>query len=241
MPNLYKSAKMKKYLDDEPDEAIERTGMKEKTRSLLCGLSGSGKTNALMQYITACSGIFDKVYLCYKTDEPFYDFLIDELKKDDLIAVYKSVESFPDVSEFGDASEYKRQKEKPPKYLVIWDDCVQDVDKKNLTKIKKYFTYGRKKGLTMMFLTQSYYSTDKFVRQQMNYLILTSIASNKDLKAILKEYSLGDLTVDHLLEAYRHIKDNDKTNDLDFMKIALDACPIDKKVSKNFHEYILFE
>ena len=243
MPNLYKSAKMKKYLDDEPDEAVERTQMKEKTRSLICGLSGTGKTNALMQYIVACSGIYDKIYLCFKTDEPFYECLVDELKKDDLIAVYKSVESFPEVDEFADASEYKRQKEKPPKYLIIFDDCLNDckIGKNNL-KMRKYFTYGRKKCLTIFFLSQSYYQTEKFYRDQMNYILLTSIASSKDLGRITKEYSLGSLTDEVITSAYKMVKENDKDNELDFLKIDLHGnTPANRKLSKNFDQFIEYE
>lgn len=241
MVNLYKSKAVQKYLSTNKDEIYPKTGIKQNSRSLICGLSGSGKTNCLMQFIIECNGLFDKIYLCYKTDETFYDLLIDQLKVDDLIEVFKSVESFPDVNTFDDESLYVNRKEKPPRYLVIFDDCVNEIGKQNLTKIKDYFCYGRKKGLTIMFLTQSYYSTNKFVRQQMNNLMLTSVASNKDLKAILKEYSLGTLTVDHLMRAYEFIKDNDTDNNLDFLKITLDNCPKDKKLSKNFLEYLNFE
>jgi hypothetical protein len=41
-----------------------------------------------------------------------------------------------------------------------------------------------------------------------------------------------------LLDIYEWIKDNDVDDDLDFMKIDLGKCPINKKVSKNFTEYM---
>jgi hypothetical protein len=72
----------------------------------------------------------------------------------------------------------------------------------------------------------------------MNYLLLTGISSNKDLKAILKEYSLGTITPEILVNAYTWIKDNDKDNELDFMKINLGTCPINEKISRNFTEFI---
>jgi hypothetical protein len=72
----------------------------------------------------------------------------------------------------------------------------------------------------------------------MNYLLLTGISSNKDLKAILKEYSLGNITPETLINIYTWIKDNDKDNELDFMKLNLRAYPINEKVSKHFTEYI---
>lgn len=243
MPNLYKTKGIQKYLSKIKDEIYPTTGIKQCTRSLYCGLSGSGKTNALMQFIHASNGVFDKIFLCYKTDEPFYDFLIHELKPDGLIEVFKSVESFPNVDEFDDEATYVNRKEKPPRYLIIFDDCINDCKiGKNNQKMRNYFTYGRKKCLTIVFLSQSYFQTDKFFRDQMNYLILTSIASNKDLKTIVREYSLGGLTVDVILSAYQFIKENDTDNNLDFLKIDLNGdCPKEKKLSRNFLDYINYE
>jgi hypothetical protein len=164
--------------------------------------------------------------------------LVDQLKEDDLIEVHRSVSSFPEVNTFEDYTAYKRRKEKAPKYLVIFDDCINDTDKKSRHKIAEYFTFGRKKNLTICFLSQSYFQTDIFFRKQMNYLILTGISSNSDLKSIVKEYELGKISANVLLNIYEWIKDNDVEDDLDFMKIDLSKCPINKKVSKNFTEYI---
>jgi len=243
MPNLYKSKAMKKYVNHAPDPIKDITGIKINSRSLICGLAGSGKTNCLMQFILTCNGVFDKIYLCYKTDEPFYELLIDQLKKDDLIEVFKTVESFYDVNYFEDEENFLKRKETPPRYLVIFDDCINDCKKGKLNfKMREFFTYGRKKCLTIFFLAQSYYQTEKYFRDQMNYLILTSIASNKDLKAILKEYQLGNLSVDLFLKAFKWIKDQDKENDLDFMKIDLHGnCSDDKKISRNFIEFLPME
>jgi hypothetical protein len=104
MPNLHKSTAMKKYVDNEKDPIVDKTGIKLNGRSLVCGLAGSGKTNALTNFIVLCNNVFDKIYLCYKTDEPFYDMLVDQLKEDDLIEVHRSVSSFPEVNEFDDAA-----------------------------------------------------------------------------------------------------------------------------------------
>jgi hypothetical protein len=72
----------------------------------------------------------------------------------------------------------------------------------------------------------------------MNYILLTSISSNKDLKSILKEYQLGELSADIFLKAYKWIKDQDKKNELDFMKLDLNAdSPDNEKISRNFIDY----
>ena len=50
--------------------------------------------------------------------------------------------------------------------------CVNDKDKASYTKVKNYFTYGRKKGITLAYLTQSFFESDGFIRKQMSYLLL---------------------------------------------------------------------
>jgi hypothetical protein len=243
MPNLYKTKAMQKYISKVKDEIYPKTGMKRCTRALYCGLSGSGKTNGLMQYIEACEDVFDKIYLCYKTDEPFYDLLIDQLTPDGLIEVFKTVESFPSVNDFPDESQFVKNKERVPNILIIFDDCLSDckIGKNNL-KMREFFTYGRKKCLNIAFLTQSYFQTEKYFRDQMNYLILTSIASDKDLKRICNEYGLGKISPEVLMDAYELIKTNDVDNDLDFLKIDLHGnCPIEHKLSRNFLDYLQIE
>jgi hypothetical protein len=72
----------------------------------------------------------------------------------------------------------------------------------------------------------------------MNYLILTGISSNSDLKSIVREYELGKISVNVLLNIYEWIKDNDVDDDLDFMKIDLSKCSINKKVARNFTDFL---
>jgi hypothetical protein len=72
----------------------------------------------------------------------------------------------------------------------------------------------------------------------MNYLLLTGISSNSDLKSIVSEYALGKIKAEKLIQIYEWIKENDKDNDLDFMKINLGTSPINEKISRNFTEYI---
>lgn len=233
MVNIYKSKKVEKYLPKEEDEQKEFTGIKINSRILFLGASGSGKTNALIQFILETSkpkkGTFKHIFLCYKTDEPLYDMLKEELGPK-FITCFKSVAEFPDVQQFSDHSE--------DKYLVIFDDCINDKDKISRKKMADYFTFSRKKSITCCFLAQSYYATDKFFRQQMTYLLIASINSVKDLKAILKEYQIGKIELSQIVNMYE--KSVDKTenpDDLPFFKIDLGTCPLNKKFSKDFLEY----
>jgi len=213
----------------EKDEQYEFTGISINTRILICGASGSGKSNALMNYLLLTSepknGTFAHIFLVYKVEEPLYEFLKDKLK--DKITLMKGLDKFPSVQEFPE-----KNKEK---YLCVFDDVVNDKSKENIKKLNEYFAYSRKKNITCIFLTQSYFSTLKFLRENINYIILTSIKSTKDLKAICREYLQGDITVEKLKAMYEYAT----KEQLNFLKIDMSAATSqDKKYSKNFTDYL---
>ena len=184
--NYYKSDRIQKKLPKLKDEQFEYTGMRVNQHFLICGGTGTGKTNALYSYLLETSrptkGTFKHIFVVYKTEEPLYEDLKEQLGKG--ISFYKSIADLPSVDEFQDAivNDFKHQ------YLVCLDDCVNDKDKASYTKVKNYFTYGRKKGITLAYLTQSFFKSDGFIRKQMSYLLLLSIKGRTDLNNILREY-----------------------------------------------------
>ena len=236
--NYYKSSRIALKLPKIKDEQVEYTGCDLNKHILICGGTGTGKSNCFYDYIVQTSkpskGTFKKIFVCYKTDEILYDDLREQLK--DGISFYKSVSEFPSVSDFPDAitTDYKFQ------YLICFDDCINDKDKASYKKIKDYFTYGRKKGLTIIYLSQSFFDSDSFIRKQMSYLLLLSIKGKTDLNNILREY--GSLQADPK-ELYRIFKEaTEPTEDdpMPFLKIATTKCGDDKKFSRGWLEYIPF-
>lgn len=220
------------------DEQLEYTGMKINKHFLIVGGTGTGKTNALYDYLIQTStprhGTFKHIFLCYKTDEILYDDLKEELK--DGISFYKSVGEFPSVDEFADASvnDFK------DKYLVILDDCINDKDKNSYDKIRKYFTYGRKKGITIAYLVQSFYNADSFVRKQMSYLLLLSIKGKRDLDNILRDFGGLDVEKDILYKIFKIATQPDDVNEMPFLKINTEKCKESEMFSRDFLEYIKF-
>ena len=83
---------------------MEYTGCDLNKHLLICGGTGTGKSNCFYDYIVQTSkpskGTFKKIFVCYKTDEILYDDLREQLK--DGISFYKSVSEFPSVSDFPD-------------------------------------------------------------------------------------------------------------------------------------------
>ena len=86
-----------------------------------------------------------------------------------------------------------------------------------------------------MFLSQSYYSTPKLIRQNINYLVILKLGGSRDVSSILRE-CLVDLTKNELLDMY-----NDATRD----KFSCLIVNLDKngneRYRKNFLEYYEIE
>lgn len=234
--NFYKLKKVQKHMPQLKDEQKQHTGIPLQQHILACGKTGSGKSQALLNYILETSkpskGTFTKVFLVYKTYEPLYKFLEDELEKDQF-QLCEGIENLPDVKTFADSSEHNQRQ-----YLIIFDDCVNDKDAKSLKKIQPYYTYGRKKGITNFFLTQSFFQTDIFIRKQTSWLLLCGISGNQDLKSILRNYAIGDINIETMLKMYEHAKHKEEDDDVNFLKLCCYECPPNKKFSKNWLEYL---
>ena len=92
-----------------------KTHMYNKCHTLCLGGTGSGKSNALINYISRSSGEFYKIIVCSfsTTDEPLYNML-EETGKIELIS---DIDEVPDLEEFDD-----RHKDKPK--LIVFDDFI---------------------------------------------------------------------------------------------------------------------
>jgi hypothetical protein len=211
--------------------------MKINQHFLICGGTGTGKTNALYSYLLETSrpknGTFKHIFIVHKTEEPLYEDLKENLGKG--ISFYKSIVDLPSVDEFQDAivNDFKHQ------YLIVFDDCVNDKDKASYTKVKNYFTYGRKKGITLAYLSQSFFDADGFIRKQMSYLLLLSIKGKTDLNNILREF--GSLQCDPN-ELYRIFKTatEKKGDELPFLKVNCNQVENDVKFSRDYLQYLSF-
>jgi hypothetical protein len=74
----------------------------------------------------------------------------------------------------------------------------------------------------------------------MSYLLLLSIKGKTDLNNILREYSLN-CSQDKLLQIFDYATTPRDDDDIPFLKICCDKCPLNKKFSRDFIEYIDFE
>lgn len=110
---------------------------------------------------------------------------------------------------------------------MVFDDLIKGTPKE-FTIINEVYLRGRKLGITSIFLSQSYYDTPLFIRQNVSYVIFKKIQSKKDFKRIISEYSL-DVPEEELIRVYNEIM---KGNFLNFLMIDLDHA--DKRYRFNF-------
>ena len=223
MINFYENKGIKKYLTKSDNPHFEETQIKVDTRILIIGSSGSGKTNLLMNYIKLSPNTFSHIHVVFKTFEPLYELLKEKLAESHGVTFYDDINKLPDLE--------KIQKEKGDQQLIVFDDQINESKKLN-TKVAEYFIRGRKKNLTMFFISQSFFKIPKLIRQQMQYLCLLKMSSGKDLRLIVSDFALG-LEIDQLQEIYK----NATKEQFNFSKINIDEGDANKKFSLNFKDF----
>ena len=221
MLNFYELNDVKKLNTPSYNPHFKQTQMNIPFRCGLIGASGSGKTNALMNYIRLTSGTFGEIHICYKTTEPLYELLDKKLKS-------KNIYFYTDVSKM---PEPKDLKEKEKQKLIIFDDMLANKDQ---TKIINYFIYGRKQNCSTFILSQSYYGVPKTIRGQFSYLILVKVSGQRDLNMILKDTGSLGLEDESLLKKMYNKATSTKMN---FLKIDLNTSDLNKKFSINFTDF----
>ena len=192
-------------------------------RMIICGSSGSGKTNTFLQLIKIMKGTFNKIVICCKSkDEPLYQLLADKIP-DDMLTFYEGIDAIPPVSSFENG-----QKEQ---ILICFDDLVLE---KNQKVIEEYYIRGRKTsgGISSVYISQDYFSIPTKIRRNCSYIILKRLSSLDDLKRVLREYNLG-INKDTMVEIYKRA-----TNTMEnFLFIDIDA-PLQQRFRMGFTQYI---
>ena len=187
-------------------------------RMLICGSSGSGKTNTLLNLMHIMPDTFEHIYIVVKcSDEPLYNFLKEKLEKVSF-KITEGVESLPVLDKL----------DKESQTLIIMDDLVGE---KNQSQMTDYFLRARKKNASLVYITQSYYQVPKMIRNNLTYLIIKQISSMRNLAMIAREYETG-MDKNELISIYKQAT----KSKFDFLMIDLEGDD-DKKFRRNFDEY----
>ena len=146
-------------------------------RILIIGGSGSRKTKTLLNSINGQKDI-GKIYL-YARDlsESKYEYLIKnrenaEIKHlNDSKVFIECSNTMNDIYE--DINNYNPNRRR--KILIVFDDMIADImtNKKFQAILKELFIRCRKRNISLVFITQSYFSVPKDVRlNSMHYFIM---------------------------------------------------------------------
>ena len=152
-------------------------------RMLICGGSGSGKTNMLTHILMKPLVYYDQIHLYAKN--------LEQQKYRDLINM------FDDISRsIGyDALVYSNDEIVPVENLmndtaqkiVIFDDYVCD---KNQKLLIDYFIRGRHKNCSVIYLSQSFYGTSKNIRLNCSHFCIYDFPSSNERNLISRELGI---------------------------------------------------
>ena len=165
-------------------------------RMLIIGPSESGKTNALLNLIQKQDNynLIDKIYLHTKDlSEPKYQLLIKNRENvgiknlDDPIAFTEYSNTMDDI--YSNIDDYTPKRKR--KILIMFDDMIDDImtNKKFQAIIKELFLRCRKLNISLVFITQSYFSVQKEVRLNSTRYLIMKIHKKRELKNIAINHS----------------------------------------------------
>ena len=173
-------------------------------RILIIGGSGSGKTNALLNLINEQNDI-DKIYL-YARDlnKPKYKILIKKRKDagikhlNDPNAFIECSNTMDDVYEnINDYNPIRKRKK-----IIVFDDMITDIMtfKKFQAIIKELFIRCRKLNISLVFITQFYFSVSNDIRLNSIHYLIMKINNKRELQNIVINHSAD---IDDFMKIYR--------------------------------------
>ena len=176
---------------------------------MIIGGPGSGKTNTLLNLIKEPSDI-NNIYLYAKDlSQPKYEFLIKKYGNagvkhfNDPNAFIQCSNTMDDVYENIDDYNSSRKR----KILIVFDDMIADImtNKKFQAIIKELFIRCRKLNISLVFITQSYFSVPKDVRLNSTHYLIMKINKKRELQNIAINHS-ADIDYKDFLKIYRECR-----------------------------------
>lgn len=196
--NFYDLDEVKKHAYDyvNPNYDYQKMPLKHPLRMVICGASGGGKSNLLLNIVKLMGGTFEKMlFFTQDKDEQLYNFLEEKLDPT-LFEIFERIDSVNNYN-FNNLDEKQ--------HLIVFDDMCIETEKKQ-QKICELFIRGRKMaqkcGCSIIYLTQSYFQVPPIIRKQMTSLVLRKINGKRDARSILRDCSTS-ATADQLNNMYQ--------------------------------------
>ena len=154
-------------------------------RMLICAPSGGGKTNLLLHMINKPLLFFDKVYLYAKNlQQNKYQYLLQIFEPLSRKYGYDIIEaSNGEIIPLPDMDDGNQK-------LVIFDDYL-NTGTKNDQEIRNYFTNSRNKNCSCIYLSQSFYNTDKTIRLNCSHYCIFDFPNKNEQSRICQELNIN--------------------------------------------------
>lgn len=198
--NYYETDAVKAHIvpHHNPSFNFQTQPIKHPFRMCIVGASGSGKSNILFGLLRKLDQTFNGIKLFVQDkDEPLYKTLQDAIPKP-YLEIYEGIDSVKEVN----------YDELEGQYLFIFDDFVIESEKKH-QKICELYIRGRKMskdnaGISLIYLTQSYYETPSTIRKQCTHLILKKVMGKMERNAIIRDINALDINKHQLDNLYHY-------------------------------------
>ena len=151
-------------------------------RILIVGGSGSGKTNALLNLINHEADI-DKIYLFAKDPYKAKNQLLINKRESTGLSYLNYSKTFIEYSNninyiYKNTEEYNPDKK--GKILIIFDYMIGDTLSNKI--VTELFIKGRKLNISLVFITQPYFSAPKNIRLNSTIYFLMKISNKRELQ-----------------------------------------------------------
>ena len=175
-------------------------------RILIVGGSASGKKNVLLNLINNMPDI-DKIYLYAKDPyEAKYRYLINKRENVGLDH-FRDPKSFMEYSNdtqnvYKNIEDYNPNKKR--KILIIVDDMIADMinNKKLNPVVTELIIRGRKVNISIVFITQSYFTVPKDVRLNSTHFVIMKTPNKRELQQIALNHS-PDIDFKDFMKIYK--------------------------------------
>ena len=222
MLNCYKSKKMRKHNEANAyNPHIKQHNIQLRKHQLVCGPTGAGKTNYIMNLISQLKDTFAHIFVYTKnTSEPLYECLKENLKDTCTLELITKVPNLNDQKIWGEA-------------LLIFDDWIAE-GKSIHTTLTEYAIMARKKKMTCIFLAQSFYAVPKVIRLNVSYLVLLAMADKRNLNMIMATMAVH---IDPMI--IKKVIANATKHTLNVCLIDLYNRDLNKIMRRNFNDYYI--
>lgn len=157
---------------------------------IICGNTGSGKTQLLKHMITnELSKKFDYIFIMCPSLEfsgDYKEFENHKKIKDNMFAEYDQ-EIINDIMKSQEKIIKKHGKKRCPQTLIILDDCLEYLGFGSL--ISKIFFKGRHINISCIVLVQKLKGISTLLRINTKYIVFFRTANSKELENLLDEYT----------------------------------------------------